>query len=250
MLVLSRRPGEKILFPGLGISVEVLRSRGTVVRLGIDAPREIAVVRGEISDDDDHAGSPLLPSERERRHDLRNQLNVLTLKLELLRRQLEVGQADEPERTLSDALSDLSALEERIGDTEVVAPGAVGPRVLIVEDHASERELLASCLRLAGMDVITVGDGAAALDYLQNHEPPELVLLDLRMPGVDGPTLLDAVRHDRRLHDLRIFAVSGSPRTEFASTPLAVDGWFSKPVRVDALLQAVRIGRLSANTTA
>ena len=43
-----------------------------------------------------------------------------------------------------------------------------------------------------------------------------------------------------RLHNLRVFAVSGSSRDEFDSIPLPVDGWFSKPVRIDSLLQAVR----------
>jgi len=250
MLVLSRRPGEKILFPSLGVSVEVLRSRGTVVRLGIEAPREIPVNRSEVSDAAVGVEPPLSESERDRRHELRNQLNVLTLKLELLRRQLEVGQADNPDQKLSEALTDLTALEDRIGDTSVSVTDKDGLRILIVEDHAPERELLASCLRLAGMNVATVGDGASALDYLKTHEAPELMLLDLRMPGVDGPTLLDAVRHDNRLHDLRVFAVSGSNRAEFDSSPLAVDGWFSKPVRIDALLQAVKVERNPSGTTA
>ena len=256
MLVLSRRPGEKILFPSLGVSVEVLRSRGTVVRLGIEAPTEIPIIRSEIADDEDHVGlrlpsmtqSPFLG--KNQRHELRNQLNLLTLKLELLRLQLEAGQASEPDRTLSEAISDLSALERQIGDREVIADEMRGRRVLIVEDQDAERELLASCLRLNGMNVATVGDGNAALAYLQTHEPPELVLLDMRLPGIDGPTLLEAVRHDRRLHDVRVFAVSGSERADFASTPLDVDGWFSKPVRIDALLHAVNLGRSAASTRA
>ena len=41
MLVLARRPGQKIVFPGLGISIEVLQSKGAVIRLGIEAPVDI-----------------------------------------------------------------------------------------------------------------------------------------------------------------------------------------------------------------
>ena len=231
MLVLSRRPGEKILFPSLGVSVEVLRSKGAVVRLGIEAPTEIPIIRGEIAENEEPTIEASRSPSAVQRHDLRNQLNQLTLKLELLRMQLEAGMASEPDETLSKAISDLSALERRIGDRQVVGDEAQGRRVLIVEDQAAERELLASCLRLNGMDVATVGDGNAALEYLQTHEPPELVLLDMRLPGIDGPTLLDAVRHDNRLHDVRVFAVSGSERAEFGTTPLDVDGWFSKPLR-------------------
>ncbi len=260
MLVLSRRPGEKFLFPSLGVSVEVLRSRGTLVRLGIQAPDEIPILRGELSVDE---GPPVTQelgkSEREassaaiarqQRHELRNRVNLLTLKLELLRRQLEAGQVDQPELTLSDAISDLSELEQSIGDHGITPENVKGRRILIVEDQAAERELLASCLRLSGLDVVTVSDGAAALEYLRTHEPPELVLLDMRMPGVDGPTLLDAVRADARLQNLRVFAVSGSPKAEFPNTALAVDGWFSKPVRMDALLHAVNLPASGIETKA
>ena len=65
----------------------------------------------------------------------------------------------------------------------------------------------------------------------------------MSMPDVDGPTFLKNIRDDIRLHNLRVFAVSGAAREEFGSA-LSVDGWFSKPVRIDSLLQAVRSERL------
>lgn len=48
MLVLSRRQNEEVTFPELGVSVEVLRVKGSTVRLGIRAPRSIRVLRGEL----------------------------------------------------------------------------------------------------------------------------------------------------------------------------------------------------------
>lgn len=48
MLVLSRRPGEKILFPNVGIAVEIIRTKGNTVRVGIEAPEDIRVLRGEL----------------------------------------------------------------------------------------------------------------------------------------------------------------------------------------------------------
>ena len=48
MLVLSRRESEKVLLPALGITIEVTRIQGKTVRLGIDAPDEIRIVRGEL----------------------------------------------------------------------------------------------------------------------------------------------------------------------------------------------------------
>lgn len=50
MLVLSRRANEAIFFPSLGITLRVVRVRGSIVRLGIEAPPEVKVVRGELID--------------------------------------------------------------------------------------------------------------------------------------------------------------------------------------------------------
>ena len=247
MLVLSRRPGQKIVFPSLGIAIEVLRSHGSVTRLGIEAPDDVPVLRDEIlakklASADDIASSTLSPNDRQRCHEWRNKLNQLMLKLQLLQRQLELGQAVDPERNLADVFSDLTDLEHSTTDVVVEC---TPPKVLVVEDQANERELLATCLRLGGIEVATASNGREAFDYLHEHELPDLVLLDMSMPDVDGPTFLKNIRDDIRLHNLRVFAVSGAARNEFGSA-LPVDGWFSKPVRIDSLLQAVRSERLHA----
>jgi two-component system chemotaxis response regulator CheY len=97
------------------------------------------------------------------------------------------------------------------------------------------------------MNVSSACDGAAALEFLNSHQPPDLVLLDMRMPGIDGPTLVDAIRQDQRLGGVRVFAVSGSARSEYPAAALAVDGWFSKPVRIDALVHAAKLNREASN---
>lgn len=53
MLVLSRHPQEKILFPGTGISIEIVQTKGNTVRVGIEAPRSIRVLRAEIAEPGD-----------------------------------------------------------------------------------------------------------------------------------------------------------------------------------------------------
>lgn len=240
MLVLSRRPGQKVVFPSLGIAIEVLRSRGAVTRLGIEAPDDVPVLRDEVLTKKAATGDTVSigsPNERQCRHEWRNKLNQLMLKLQLLQRQLELGQAVGPEQSLSEVFAELTDLEQSTTDTVIES---TPPKVLIVEDQANERELLATCLRLGGIEVATASNGREAFDYLHEHELPDLVLLDMRMPEVDGPTLLKNVRDDIRLANVRVFAVSGSERSEFEPNTLPVDGWFSKPIRIDALLQAVR----------
>lgn len=245
MLVLSRRPGQKVVFPSLGVSVEVLRSRGSIARLGIVAPDTVPILRDEVqppaaSAPTSTSDATTDPSSRQERHEWRNKLNSVLLKLQLLQRQLELGQSADPEESLRDMFAELRELEHSTADA--VAP-ANRPRVLLVEDQANERELLATCLRLGGVEVMTANNGREAFDLLHEHVLPDLVLLDMRMPEMDGPALLRAIRDDLRMHNLRIFAVSGSDSAEFDSQPLPIDGWFSKPVRVDALLQAVQHDR-------
>ncbi len=240
MLVLSRRPGQKVLFPSLGISIEVLRSRGSITRLGIEAPDDIPVLREEVLEKsarvDTVETSTLSPIDRELRHAWKNKLNQMMLKLELLQGQLEMGQTIDPERRLSEVFSELTNLEQATTDDQVRHSS---PTVLIVEDQANERELLASCLRQKGIKVGTASNGREAFDFLHEHELPDLVLLDMRMPEVDGPAFLKSVRDSIRLRDLRVFAVSGSSPDEFEIEETALDGWMSKPVRIDALLKAV-----------
>lgn len=243
MLVLSRRPGQKVVFPGLGITVEVMRSKGMVTRLGFDAPDDVVILREEAIGRDpalalstDMTAAVVSPMDRARRHDLKNKLNQLTLKLQLLQRQLELGRAVDSESQLATVFSELADLEQATADQP--SEDRI-PKVLVVEDQANERELLADCLRLAGAEVATASNGREAFDYLHEHELPDLVLLDMRMPEVDGPSFVKLLRDDIRLHDLRVFAVSGSARDEFSSS-LPVDGWFSKPVRIDSILRAVR----------
>jgi CheY-like chemotaxis protein/sRNA-binding carbon storage regulator CsrA len=251
MLVLSRRPGQKVVFPSLGITIEVLRARGCVTKLGFEAPANVPIMRDEVLAkqiaDADVARSATHPADdRERRHVWRNALNSLMLKLQLLQYQLELGQSDEPEQRLAEVISELTDLEQSTTDAVVQS---APPKVLVVEDQANERELLASCLRLGGVDVATAGNGREAFDFLHDHELPDLVLLDMRMPEVDGPTFVKALRDDMRLHNLRVFAVSGGRRSDFDSGILPIDGWFSKPVRIDAVLQAVRGGQNSSVAT-
>lgn len=250
MLVLSRRPGQKVVFPSLGITIEVLRAGGSVTKLGVEAPDDVLILRDEALATQNAAADPVRSltrssDDRELRHIWRNKLNALMLKLQLLQCQLAQGQPDDPEQRLAEVISELTDLEHSTTDAVVQS---VPPRVLIVEDQANERELLATCLRLGGVDVATAGNGREAFDYLHEHELPDLVLLDMLMPEVDGPTFVKSLRDDIRLHNLRVFAVTGLSRSEFDSnTP--IDGWFSKPVRIDALLQAVRGGQMNTLAT-
>lgn len=255
MLVLSRRPNEKIVFPNLGITVEILRISGRAVCVGVDAPREVRILRDELPD----RGSDTTPAEdqklRELRHALRNRLNSANLALHLVRRQLQLGRTIDAEATIEKALGELGKLDEdvsQIGGKSAARNVGERPRALLVEDDANESELLAGYLRMSGYDVHTVGDGEEALQVLMAQPRPDVVLLDMRMPKLNGPDTVSSIRQRPELHDLKVFAVSGTPRGELAVGlgPGGVDRWFSKPLDpaklVDAMNRELALNRVSA----
>jgi len=184
MLVLSRRPEEKILFPTLGITVEIRNISKNVVRVGIEAPPSVAIVRAEIASEADKTA--LADSQR---HRLRNRLHTASLAVHLAQKQLQAGLAREAEVSLSEAMRQYEELDREMVLAKNKAPTSERQiSALLVEDNYNESMLLAEFLRLHGIRVETAKDGQDALDYLRSHERPDVILLDMRMPRCDGPS--------------------------------------------------------------
>jgi excisionase family DNA binding protein len=116
------------------------------------------------------------------------------------------------------------------------AAGAVArPRVLVVDDEASIRDLLAKTLALAEYDVDLAADGRSAIDRLRII-PYDLVVTDLKMPGVDGLTV---IREARRLKaDIPVIIVTGysTEASAIEAVNLGVSGYLTKPFRVPRVL--------------
>ena len=102
-------------------------------------------------------------------------------------------------------------------------------KVLIVDDHADICRVMARLVRLSGHEADVVLGGEDALAYLRRADPvPDLVILDVMMPKVDGMQVLEAVRHDRRTADIRVvlFTAVSDPRfRERALKYGATDYW-------------------------
>jgi carbon storage regulator CsrA len=244
MLVLSRRRSEQLVFPTLGVTLHVLETKGGAVKIGIDAPPEVRVLRQELAEHGAGA-APARPAARSPLHALRNRLNKLGLFLHLVGRQWQAGLHEEAGDTLRRALELLDGLEQECAAAEGArpAPPARSPvRSLIVEDDHNERELLAGLLRMNGCECATAADGLEALDYLKSKQRPDVVLLDLRMPRCDGPETLARIRGNPQLAGLKVFAVSGTSPEEagIRTGPGGVDGWFPKPLDPRHLWDAIQ----------
>ena len=84
------------------------------------------------------------------------------------------------------------------------------PSILIVEDDADSREALSMFLRRKGYQVTSVPDATEALAAVMK-QPPDLIVLDMFMPAVDGPTLLNALRSHLRLRALPVVVFTALP---------------------------------------
>ncbi|HEX8823032.1 MAG TPA: response regulator [Archangium sp.] len=106
-------------------------------------------------------------------------------------------------------------------------------RVLVVEDHADSRELLAEFLEALGYEVAVAGNGLEALEQLRSAPRPAAMLLDLMMPVMSGWELMRHVREDPALCSLPVVVVSGVGAAQ--PLPEGIRGAVPKPVDLDVL---------------
>ncbi len=109
-------------------------------------------------------------------------------------------------------------------------------RVLTIDDEPMVREILATYLEDSGFEVLQAGDGPTGIDLIR-RERPDLVLCDLRMPGMDGLQVLATVT--REFPDLPILVVSGMGGMSDAIQALKFGAWdyVTKPIEDMAVLE-------------
>jgi CheY-like chemotaxis protein len=115
--------------------------------------------------------------------------------------------------------------------------------LLLVEDHKITGECLAFVLGWAGYHVVGVPDGKVALDYLLNHPPPDLILLDMLMPPprYDGWRFLARRRLVPALAAIPVVITTGlGIASEEWATSLGACGLLKKPFDPETLLAEVR----------
>jgi CheY-like chemotaxis protein len=123
------------------------------------------------------------------------------------------------------------------------APHLRGRRVLLVDDDPSIRLLCSLNLRAAGFEVTEAADGQLGLEQA-TLQPPDLVLSDLRMPGLDGFALAEMLRRDEATRAVPIVFLSGESGVveRMRAYALGVAGFVTKPfdpVALVALLSGV-----------
>lgn len=111
------------------------------------------------------------------------------------------------------------------------------PRVLVLDDEASIRDLLSKTLKVAEYDVDVAADGPAALDQVRLHRY-DLLIADLRLPGMDGLSVIrEAKRYQAELPAIVITGCS-TEASAIEALNLGVAGYLTKPFRLREVLAA------------
>ncbi|MBU6422636.1 MAG: response regulator [Chloroflexota bacterium] len=110
--------------------------------------------------------------------------------------------------------------------------------VLVVDDDpdtlSAERELL----RENGFEVMLARDGAEAMRAIEAGPPPSVIVLDIQMPGVDGPAFALELR--RHLRHVPLIVLTGAPDARHEADRCNAEAFLSKPFDTDRLVRTVR----------
>lgn len=115
------------------------------------------------------------------------------------------------------------------------------PLILVVDDYADNREMYSAYLRFQGLDVVEAANGTEALEHaFERH--PDLVVMDLSLPGVDGWQATRMLKADVRTKDIPVIAVTGHA---LAGAPeraaeAGCDGFLTKPCLPEDLLREIQ----------
>ena len=113
-------------------------------------------------------------------------------------------------------------------------------KVLVIEDEELIREIIVSLLNARGFSVIAAGDGRFGLQLLKEIVP-DLILCDVRMPGLDGYEVLRAVRQDPITATVPFIFLTAETNQDVLSQGqiLSANGYLTKPFATGDLLKAI-----------
>jgi len=146
---------------------------------------------------------------------------------------------------LVNLVSDALVIEKRaaVPVTEIAAALLLaGRRILVVDDEPDVRTFLTAMLEDNGATVFAAADGDECL-ALARKERPDLITLDLSMPGMDGGKVFEAIRKDPELAKVRVCIITGKPELRkliYERDVTPPEGYLDKPVSEETLLTNVR----------
>ena len=112
-------------------------------------------------------------------------------------------------------------------------------RVLVVEDEANIREMIALNLRLAGMEAVEAESAEAALPLLEQKPGCDAAILDVMLPGMNGFSLCESIRRTDQKIGIIILSAKGQEQDKIRGLSIGADDYMTKPFSVSELLARV-----------
>ena len=112
-------------------------------------------------------------------------------------------------------------------------------KVLVVEDEASIREMIALNLRLAGMEAVEADSAEAALPLLEQRPGCDAAILDVMLPGMNGFSLCETIRRTDQKIGIIILSAKGQEQDKIRGLSIGADDYMTKPFSVSELLARV-----------
>ena len=105
-------------------------------------------------------------------------------------------------------------------------------RVLVVEDEASIREMVALNLKMAGWEVVEAPSAERALELMHHGEECDAALLDIMLPGMDGLSLCETIRRENNEIGIIIVSAKGQESDKIRGLSIGADDYITKPFSV------------------
>ncbi len=119
-------------------------------------------------------------------------------------------------------------------------PDELAPCLLVVEDEPNIRELLATSLRFAGFQVEVAGDGGTALDLVHRIEP-DLIVLDIMLPDIDGFEVASQLRAAERHQPILFLTARDSLDDKLKGLTVGGDDYVTKPFSLEEVIARIRV---------
>lgn len=115
-------------------------------------------------------------------------------------------------------------------------PSPAPKRFLVIEDDPASRDAFCALLQLTGHEAVGVDNGEAALAFLDTHPVPSAIILDMRLPVMDGWRFRELQRSDPRLRNVPVLVISGEASFRARALASGAAGFIAKPIDPDVLI--------------
>jgi CheY-like chemotaxis protein len=116
-----------------------------------------------------------------------------------------------------------------------------GKRILLIEDNKDIQEFVSTIARLEGAELTVAGTGEDGLAELKRTPPPDVVLLDLNLPGIQGWDVLEELRKEDASLPVVVFSAFIDADTRERAMRMGANGFISKPVGAREFVQSVTL---------